>query len=178
MKQFFLLVVALLFSLVTCGPCDIYASGGTPCVCAHSTTRALYDTYKGSLYQVQRDSDKALMSIGVTSNGAANSTVQDTFCKGAVCHITIIYDQSGMNNHLTVGTPGVYVYFCMGVCVFKYIQGGANPKGNTPAVATAEEVTVHGRKVYSVYINAGQGYFHDGSKSGTPRTAHARTPHA
>jgi hypothetical protein len=23
-------------------PCDIYASGGTPCVAAHSTTRALY----------------------------------------------------------------------------------------------------------------------------------------
>jgi non-reducing end alpha-L-arabinofuranosidase len=24
------------------GPCDIYASGGTPCVAAHSTVRALF----------------------------------------------------------------------------------------------------------------------------------------
>ncbi len=27
--------------------CDIYASGGTPCVAAHSTTRALYGAYNG-----------------------------------------------------------------------------------------------------------------------------------
>ncbi|WP_248963865.1 arabinofuranosidase catalytic domain-containing protein [Sphaerisporangium perillae] len=31
-------------------PCDIYAAGGTPCVAAHSTTRALYGTYNGPLY--------------------------------------------------------------------------------------------------------------------------------
>ena len=35
-------------------PCDIYAAGGTPCVAAHSTTRALYAAYNGSLYQVRR----------------------------------------------------------------------------------------------------------------------------
>ena len=33
----------------TAGPCDIYASGGTPCVAAHSTTRALYGAYNGPL---------------------------------------------------------------------------------------------------------------------------------
>src|SRR4029078_3939162 len=32
-------------------PCDIYASGGTPCVAAHSTTRQLFGSYTGSLYQ-------------------------------------------------------------------------------------------------------------------------------
>ena len=42
----------------TQGPCDIYAAGGTPCVAAHSTTRALYGSYNGSLYQVQRVSDR------------------------------------------------------------------------------------------------------------------------
>uniref|UniRef100_UPI0027E16FF2 arabinofuranosidase catalytic domain-containing protein n=1 Tax=Streptomyces sp. HPF1205 TaxID=2873262 RepID=UPI0027E16FF2 len=41
----------------TSGPCDIYASGGTPCVAAHSTTRALYAAYNGPLYQVRRSSD-------------------------------------------------------------------------------------------------------------------------
>ncbi|MGE5487902.1 MAG: arabinofuranosidase catalytic domain-containing protein, partial [bacterium] len=34
------------------GPCDIYAAGGAPCVAAHSTTRALYASYNGPLYQV------------------------------------------------------------------------------------------------------------------------------
>src|SRR2546429_3190565 len=36
------------------GPCDIYAAAGDPCVAAHSTTRALYATYDGPLYQVLR----------------------------------------------------------------------------------------------------------------------------
>lgn len=35
----------------TQGPCDIYAAAGTPCVAAHSTTRALYASYSGALYQ-------------------------------------------------------------------------------------------------------------------------------
>ena len=30
-------------------PCDIYAAGGTPCVAAHSTTRALFAAYTGAL---------------------------------------------------------------------------------------------------------------------------------
>ena len=39
------------------GPCDIYGAAGTPCVAAHSTTRALYASYNGPLYQVKRPSD-------------------------------------------------------------------------------------------------------------------------
>ena len=35
------------------GPCDLHSAGGTPCVAAHSTVRALYGSYSGSLYQVQ-----------------------------------------------------------------------------------------------------------------------------
>ncbi|MFD0070261.1 arabinofuranosidase catalytic domain-containing protein, partial [Streptomyces sp. NPDC127574] len=31
-------------------PCDIYAGAGTPCVAAHSTTRALFSAYNGPLY--------------------------------------------------------------------------------------------------------------------------------
>ena len=34
------------------GPCDIYAAGNTPCVAAHSMTRALFGAYLGPLYQV------------------------------------------------------------------------------------------------------------------------------
>ncbi|MET7334951.1 arabinofuranosidase catalytic domain-containing protein [Nonomuraea sp. NPDC005650] len=44
--------------------CDIYAAGGTPCVAAHSTTRALYAAYNGALYQVRRSSDNATQNIG------------------------------------------------------------------------------------------------------------------
>src|SRR5207245_9839321 len=84
------------------GPCDIYASGGTPCVAAHSTTRALYGAYNGSLYQVRRSSDNATLNIGVLSAGGfANAAAQDSFCAGTTCVITEIYDQSGRGNNLT-----------------------------------------------------------------------------
>src|SRR5690349_4053853 len=83
------------------GPCDIYAAAGTPCVAAHSTTRALYAAYSGSLYQVRRSSDNTTRDIGVLSTGGvANAATQDSFCSGTTCVITIIYDQSGRGNHL------------------------------------------------------------------------------
>src|SRR5512146_2490155 len=89
------------------GPCDIYASGGTPCVAAHSTVRALYGAYGGALYQVRRSSDNATRDIGVLSAGGyANAAAQDSFCAGTTCLITIIYDQSGRGNHLTQAPPG------------------------------------------------------------------------
>ena len=46
------------------GPCDIYRAAGTPCVTAHSTTRALLASYDGPLYQVRRASDGATLDIG------------------------------------------------------------------------------------------------------------------
>src|SRR5512132_3668103 len=83
------------------GPCDIYAAGGTPCVAAHSTTRALYGAYNGPLYQVRRSSDNTTRDIGVLSAGGyANAAAQDSFCAGTTCLITIIYDQTGRNNRL------------------------------------------------------------------------------
>src|SRR5690348_8832718 len=86
----------------TQGPCDIYAAGGTPCVAAHSTTRALYAAYNGSLYQVRRASDSSTLNIGVLSAGGyANAAAQDSFCAGTSCVITVIYDQSGRGNNLT-----------------------------------------------------------------------------
>src|SRR5947208_2574140 len=85
----------------TTGPCDIYASGGTPCVAAHSTTRALYGSYNGALYQVRRSSDNTTRDIGVLSAGGyVNAATQDSFCAGTSCVITIIYDQSGPGNTL------------------------------------------------------------------------------
>src|SRR6266702_4721127 len=88
-------------------PCDIYASGGTPCVAAHSTTRALYGSYNGPLYQVRRSSDNTTRDIGVlAAGGVANAATQDSFCAGTTCLITIIYDQTSRGNNLTQAPPG------------------------------------------------------------------------
>ncbi len=133
-------------------PCDIYAVGGTPCVAAHSTIRALFSAYNGNLYQVRRASDNTTRNIvPFSAGGNANTSAQDSFCAGTTCVITIIYDQSGHGNNLTYqGTGGA---------------GGHD----TPASATSEALTVAGSKVYSLYINPGNSYWHDGSSSGMPK---------
>src|SRR3954454_15421971 len=69
------------------GPCDLYAAAGTPCVAAHSTTRALYASYNGPLYQLRRQSDDAVKDIGVVAPGGgfADAGAQDAFCAHTVC---------------------------------------------------------------------------------------------
>jgi hypothetical protein len=130
-------------------PCDIYAAGGTPCVAAHSTTRALYSAYTGPLYQVRRSSDNTYKSISpVSAGGYADSATQDSFCANTTCVITRIYDQSGKGNDLT-GAPG----------------GGAVKTADNLANATAAPITLGGHKVYGVYIPPGTGY-RDDSTSG------------
>jgi hypothetical protein len=47
------------------GPCDIYATAGDPCVAAHSSTRALYASYNGPLYQVLRSKSADLLKFSV-----------------------------------------------------------------------------------------------------------------
>lgn len=55
-------------------PCDLYASGGTPCVAAHSTTRARYSAYNGRLYQIRRSSDNTTRDITtLNAGGTANA---------------------------------------------------------------------------------------------------------
>ncbi|KAH8800691.1 alpha-L-arabinofuranosidase B, catalytic-domain-containing protein [Xylogone sp. PMI_703] len=99
--------LAVTGSFVAAGPCDIYASGGTPCIAAHSTTRSHYSAYSGPLYQVKRSSDGATTTIApLSAGGVANAATQDSFCAGTTCLITIIYDQSGHGNHLTDAPPG------------------------------------------------------------------------
>ena len=62
-------------------PCDTYASGGTPCVAAYSTVRALYASYNGQLYQVQRASDGSSLNIGLlAAGGYVNAAPQVSFC--------------------------------------------------------------------------------------------------
>ena len=126
-------------------PCDIYASGGTPCVAAHSTVRALYSAYNGNLYQVRRASDNTTLNIGVLSAGGyANAAAQDSFCANTTCVITIIYDQSGRNNNLTQAPAG-----------------GAKNSPDNLAVANALPLVASGHHVYGVHIPPGTGYRDD-----------------
>ena len=143
-----------LAATVAAGPCDIYSSGGTPCVAAHSTTRALYSSFSGALYQVRRASDSATTNISpLSAGGVANAGAQDSFCAGTTCLITIIYDQSGRNNHLTQAPPG----------------GFNGPEANgydNLASATGAPVTLNGQKAYGVFVSPGTGYRNDAA-SGT-----------
>ncbi|WP_430500819.1 arabinofuranosidase catalytic domain-containing protein [Micromonospora trifolii] len=137
-------------------PCDIYASGGTPCIAAHSTTRALYEAYAGNLYQVRRSSDNTTRNIGLTgTGGTANAATQDSFCSGTTCVITVVFDQSGRGNDL-------------------WYQGSSVVPGSPqsrPAIATSESLTVGGAKAYSLYINPGNSYWRDGHLTGVPTGA-------
>jgi hypothetical protein len=134
-------------------PCDIYASGGTPCVAAHSTTRALFAAYTGRLYQVRRASDNTTRDINALSaGGVANAAAQDSFCAGTTCLITIIYDQTSRGNHLTQAPPGGF-------------QGPAPGGFDNLANATAAPTTLNGQKAYGVFVAPGTGY-RDNSTSG------------
>src|ERR1019366_2757907 len=135
------------------GPCDIYAAAGDPCVAAHSTTRALYASYNGPLYQVLRQSDGKTLDIGVVqpvaspvpdAGGYANAAAQDAFCANTYCWITTIYDQSSKHNHLTQAPRGGFSGPAM---------GGFN---NLP-VADMAPITIMGHKAYGVFIAPGMG---------------------
>lgn len=132
------------------GPCDIYATGGTPCVAAHSTTRALYASYNGPLYQVMRQSDGKTLDIGVVqpsagdAGGYADAAAQDAFCANTVCWITQIYDQSGKGNHLIQAPRGGF-------------SGPALGGFNNLPIADMAPVTLNGHRVYGVFIAPGMG---------------------
>ena len=128
------------------GPCDIYTAAGFPCVTAHSTTRALYASYNGPLYQVKRQADGKFLDIGVARNsgGHANAAAQDDFCKNTLCWITTIYDQSGNSNHLVQAPPGTF-------------RGPDKGGFNTLPIADMAPITIMGQKVYGTYIMPGMG---------------------
>src|SRR5580658_4191741 len=142
------------------GPCDIYAAAGDPCVAAHSTTRALYSSYNGPLYQLLRQSDGKTLNIGVVqgvdspvpdAGGYADAAAQDAFCANTYCWIAKIYDQSPKHNDRTQAPRGGFSGPAM---------GGFN---NLP-LADMAPVTVMGHKVYGVFIEPGMGIRKDDAK--------------
>ena len=140
------------------GPCDIYAAGGNPCVAAHSTTRALYASYNGPLYQIMRQSDGKTLDIGVVQpsatdqGGYANAAAQDAFCANTYCWITIVYDQSGKGNHLVQAPHG----------------GTGSPTAmggfNSLPIADMAPITILGHKAYGIFIEPGMGLRQNNTK--------------
>ncbi|MCO6044045.1 lamin tail domain-containing protein [Aeoliella sp. ICT_H6.2] len=135
------------------GPCDVYADDDCPCAAAHSTTRALYASYNGPLYQVMRQSDGETLDIGVVQpnaspvpdpGGYADAAAQDKFCADTVCWITKLYDQSGNENHLTQAPRG-------------FFSGPAMGGFNNLPIADMAPVTIMGHKVYGIFIEPGMG---------------------
>jgi hypothetical protein len=134
------------------GPCDVYAAAATPCVGAYSTIRRLSKTYSGPLYQVRSGSSTQNTGtgglrhdIGMTAEGFADASAQDEACAGSICTISILYDQSGNNNHLSVakkGPPGTTY----------------SDQDDFESIADGKELTVGDHRVYSLYMEARQGY--------------------
>jgi hypothetical protein len=125
------------------GPCDIYAAEGGPCVAAHSTVRALLGAYSGPLYQIKKADGTTKDIVVLTPGGFADSATHDAFCAADACVISMIYDQSGMGNHLTpVGSLAE-----MRKAPLAY-----------QANAMALKLNIGGHTVYGVHTESGVGY--------------------
>ena len=140
------------------GPCDIYAAAGDPCVAAHSTTRALYASYNGPLYQVLRQSDGKTLDIGVvqpvarrmradTPTRPRRTRSAPTPTAGSPPSTT----SPAKHNDLTQAPRGGFSGPAM---------GGFN---NVP-LADMAPITIMGHKVYGVFIEPGMGLRQDDAK--------------
>ena len=118
-------------------PCGVLGDAGHECVSAHSTIRVIVPGYEGPLYQV--DTGAATLDIG-SKDGYADAAAQEAFCADG-CTISIIYDQSGENNHLTPSPPG-----------------SNNPSPGAPVPAEKLPTQINGRSVYGILIRRGFGY--------------------
>ena len=142
------------------GPCDIYATAGDSCAAAHSTTRALYASYNGPLYQVLRQSDGKTLDIGVVqpvaspvpdAGGYADAAAQDRFCANTYCWITTVYDQTPKHNDLTQAPRGGF-------------SGPALGGFNNIPIADMAPATIMGHRVYGVFIEPGMGLRHNDAR--------------
>lgn len=143
----------LLAQLAAAKPCDILGAANppTPCVAAHSTTRALYQAYHGSLYRLKRDSDKAQTDVGlVAPGGVVNVTEHEAFCNGHQCTVIRVYDQSPQANHLDTAPPGEN---------WPHPDRGVN--------ASAAPFSLSGGRVFALRFEGGMGYRNDNT-SGVP----------
>jgi hypothetical protein len=132
------------------GPCDLYQAGNTPCVAAHSTVRALYGAYTGFLYQVRKGGSTKDIPVG--TDGYVDISVQDSFCSGGGCTISVIYDQSTNKNDLVKSPKALWL-----------------PNGGDEANATQGKISINGHTAYGIYVdnsggNTGVGYRNNATK--------------
>lgn len=148
------------------GPCDVYASANTPCVAAYSMVRALSSAYEGPLYQVRRGAPNPTQNtgvggetqdIGLLPNGFADAAAQVAFCGDQSCTVSILYDQSGSGNPITVAKRG-------------RVDGGQFADDDDfESIAGAGPLRVGGNDVFSLYMEPRQGYRQLAPGSGVPR---------
>jgi hypothetical protein len=126
--------------------------------------RALSGGYAGPLYQVRSGSSASntgtggtTKDIGVAADGYADTAAHEAFCTNTYCTVSKLYDQSGRGNHLTVAKKGL-------------TAGGANGASDDfESTANRGPITAGGRRVYSLYTAAREGYRLAAVGAGMPR---------
>jgi hypothetical protein len=84
--------------------------------------------------------------IPQTSDGFADTSVQDAFCSGSFCTFSVLYDQTGNGNDLKSAPAGLS-------------NGGSYAAmPDFESNATKGTITISGHKVYTVYMNTREGY--------------------
>jgi non-reducing end alpha-L-arabinofuranosidase len=136
------------------GPCDIYAAANMPCASAYSMIRSLSKSYKGPLFQVRAGSSSTnnTMSGGTTKDimpgddGFVDSAKVDEACGSGYCTVSVLYDHSGNGNDLKRGQKG------------STAGGAKGAMDDYESCATKGKVKAGGHTVYSLYMNAVEGY--------------------
>lgn len=148
------------------GPCDIYeaATPSTPCVGAYSTIRRLRAAYTGPLFQVRSGSNAMNTGSGgethdimQSPDGFALKSAVDAACGSTTCTVSLLYDQSGRNNHLPVAKKG-------------RSDGGqyAAMDDFETVLSNQGVLKVGGKDVYSLRMAARQGYRQTKAGAGVP----------
>jgi non-reducing end alpha-L-arabinofuranosidase len=149
------------------GPCDIYAAATppTPCVGAFSTIRRLRAAYTGPLFQVRSNSNAMNTGTGgqthdimQDADGFALKSAVDAACGSTICTVSLLYDQSGRGNDLKVAKAG--------------LTNGGMYAGmddfETEINVTQAAMKAAGKDVYSLYMEARQGYRQTVAGDGVP----------
>ncbi|MDF3070141.1 MAG: carbohydrate-binding module family 42 protein [Polyangiaceae bacterium] len=149
------------------GPCDVYKKAGNECVAAYSTIRRLSSAYKGPLYQVRSGSNAMntgsggmLHDIPMTADGFGDAAAQNAVCPATTtCTVAKLYDQSGRGNDLIVAKGGL-------------TNGGQYAAlDDFETIANKGPLMVAGKSVYSLFMEARQGYRISTVGAGMPRDA-------
>ena len=130
------------------GPCDIYGAAGTPCVAAHSTTRALYASYNGPLYQVKRPSDGKTLDIGIM----VDAGIRRRGRAGRVLRQHALRHQPHLRS-VRQGQPPL-----PGAARDRNFPGPAKGGFDTQPIADMAPITIGGHKAYGVFIMPGMGF--------------------